>query len=51
METIDDKLRIKQIQINVEQDPQRKQDLQKQMRKLQLEKEIEQIRKKIEQLG
>ena len=51
METLEDKIRIKQIQINVEQDPQRKQELQKQLRKLQFEKEIDQIRKKIEQLG
>ena len=51
METLEDKIRIKQIQINVEQDPQRKQELQKQLRKLQFEKEIDQIKKKIEQLG
>ena len=51
MESIEDKIRVKQIQINVERDPNEKQELQKQMRKLQLEKEIEQIKKKIEQLG
>lgn len=51
METLENKIRIKQIQINVEQDPQRKQELRKQLRKLQFEKEIDQIKKKIEQLG
>lgn len=52
METsIADKIRVKQMQIQVEHDPMRKQELQKQLRKLQLQNEIEQIRKKIEQLG
>lgn len=51
METIDDKLKIKQTQVSVENDPVRKQELQKQLRKLQLQKEIERIRKTIEQLG
>ena len=39
------------MQIQVENEPQRKQELQKQLHKLQLEKEIEGIRKRIEQLG
>jgi hypothetical protein len=52
METnLGDKIRIKQTQVSVENDPVRKQELQKQLRKLQLQKEIEQIRKRIEQLG
>jgi hypothetical protein len=51
METIDDKIKIKQTQVSVENDPVRKQELQKQLRKLQLQKEIERIRKTIEQLG
>jgi hypothetical protein len=51
METINDKIRIKQLEITVEQDPQKKQELQKQLRKLQLTNEIDLIRKKIEQLG
>lgn len=51
METIEDKIRLKQIQINIENDPQQKQELQKQLQKLQFQKEIEKIRKKIEQLG
>jgi hypothetical protein len=50
MVTIDDKIRVKQLQINVEIDYDRKQELQKQLQKLQLQKEIEQIRKRIEQL-
>lgn len=51
METIDDKIKIKQTQVSVENDPVRKQEFQKQLRKLQLQKEIERIRKTIEQLG
>ncbi|MEY2702987.1 MAG: hypothetical protein RLY43_1625 [Bacteroidota bacterium] len=51
MEEIDDKIRVKQTQVSVENDPVRKQVLQKQLRKLQLQKEIEQIKKRIEQLG
>lgn len=52
METnLEDKIRVKQIQVSVENDPVRKQELQKQLRKLQFQKEIEQIKKRIEQLG
>ena len=39
------------MEVNLENDPARRQDLQKQLRKLQLRKEIEQIRARIEQLG
>lgn len=49
--TTEDKIKIKQTQISVEHDPIRKQEMQKQLRKLQLSLEIEQIRKRIEQLG
>lgn len=49
--SLDDKIMIKQTQVSVENDPVRKQVLQKQLRKLQLQKEIEQIKKRIEQLG
>lgn len=51
MDELADKIRVKQTQVSVENDPVRKQELQKQLRKLQLKKEIEQIRKRIEQLG
>lgn len=51
MEEIDNKIRVKQTQVSVEIDPVRKQELQKQLRKLQFKKEIEQIKKRIEQLG
>jgi hypothetical protein len=52
METnLEDKIRVKQTQVSVENDPVRKQELQKQLRKLQFQKEIEQIKKRIEQLG
>ena len=51
MKTTQDKIQLKQMELNVENDPLKKQNLQKQLRKLQLEKEIEEIRKRIEQLG
>jgi hypothetical protein len=50
MESIDDKIRVKHIQIQVENDPIKRNDLQKQLQKLQLNKEIEQIKIKIQQL-
>jgi hypothetical protein len=51
METTEDKIRVKQVQISVENDALKKQELQNQLRKLQLNLEIEQIRKRIEHLG
>lgn len=51
MNTIEDKIRIKQMEISVEENPERKAELHTQMTKLQFQKEIAIIRKKIEQLG
>ena len=51
MDNIDEKIRIKQMEISIEQNPERKAELQKQISKLQFQKEIAIIRKKIEQLG
>ena len=51
VQTIEDKIRVKQLQLSVEIAPEKKLELQKQLKKLQLQKEIELIRKKIEQLG
>lgn len=51
MNTLQDKIKIKQTQIALELDATRKQELQKQLHKLQLEKEIDDIRKRMEQLG
>lgn len=48
--SIKDKIRLKELQINLEDDPKKKQDLQIQLKKLQLKKEIETIRTKIEKL-
>ena len=52
METIttDDEIRLKKMQISIENEPQHKHELQKQLQKLQLEKEIDGIRKRIQQL-
>lgn len=50
MNTTEDKIRIKQMEISVEENPERKAELHTQMTKLQFEKEIAVIRKKIEQL-
>ncbi len=49
--TTADKIRVKQMQIQVEKDPIKKQDLQTQLRKLQLKKEIEDITGKMNQMG
>lgn len=51
MNSIQDKIVVTQTQVNVESDPLRKQELQNRLRKLQLQKEIEDIRKRIEQIG
>jgi hypothetical protein len=51
MNDTQDKITIAQTQVNVENDPIRKKELQKRLRKLQLQKEIEDIKKRIEQLG
>jgi 23S rRNA maturation-related 3'-5' exoribonuclease YhaM len=51
MNTIQDKIQIIQMEINVESNPERKKEMQKQLQKLLLKKEIETIRRKIEQLG
>jgi hypothetical protein len=49
--TIEDRIKVVQLQLNIESDdPERKKEMQKQLQKLQLRKEIEKIRKKIEQL-
>jgi len=50
-ETTDDKIKIMATRIQVEKDPTKKQELQKHLRVLQFQKEIETIRKRIEQLG
>ena len=49
--TTADKIRVKQMQIQVEKDPIKKQDLQTQLRKLQLKKEIEDITGRMNQMG
>lgn len=51
MNELDNKIRVKQLEIEVEQDPSHKQELNKQLRVLQLRKEIETIKIKINQLG
>lgn len=51
MNSTEDKIRIKQLEISVEDNPEHRQNLQKQLMKLQLRREIEIIRKKIEQLN
>jgi len=49
--TIEDRIKVVQLQLNVESNTERKKGMQKQLQKLQLQKEIETIRRKIEQLG
>ncbi len=50
-QTIDDKIKILQTRISVEHDPTQKQELNKQLQKLKLEKEIAFIRKRIDQIS
>ena len=49
--TIEDRIKVVRLQLSVETDPVQKEFLQKKLQKLQLQKEIEIIRRKIEQLG
>ena len=41
--SIADKIRVKQLQVSLEQDPQKKQELQKQLTKLRLRLELEKL--------
>ena len=50
-ETTEDKIKVMNTRIQVERNPNKKQELQKKLRVLQYNKEIEDIRKRIEQLG
>ncbi len=47
---IDNQILVKQIQLRGEHDPMRRENLNKQIQTLQLKREIENIRKRIEQL-
>lgn len=49
--TISDQIRLIQAEIGVEKDPERKADLQARLKKLQLKKEIEQIKNQMKQLS
>ena len=49
--TIDDRIKVVRLQLSVETDPERKKEMQKKLQKMLLQKEIETIRRKIEQLG
>jgi hypothetical protein len=49
--TIDDKIKILQTKISVENEPNRKAELNKQLLTLRLRKQIETIQKRIEQLN
>ena len=51
MDDIDAKIAVKQKQIQVEVLPEKKTEYQKQLRKLQLRKQIKVLLKRIEQLG
>jgi hypothetical protein len=48
---LDNEITVKQTQIRVELDPKKKAKLQKQLQKLQLKKEINDIKNKIKQLS
>lgn len=43
METLEDKIRVKTLEVSVERDPTRKAEKQKQLTKLRLQKELKQL--------
>ena len=49
--TIEDKIRLKQLQIQIEKDPTKKSELNKQLRKLQLRKQIDDLKIRTEHLS
>lgn len=51
MRTVQEKIRLKQMELSIEGDPLKKQKLQLQLQKLHLQNEIETILRKIERLG
>ena len=51
MQDITDTIRMKNLELQTEKDPQRKQELTKQLQVLNLKKEIQDIRKRIEQIS
>lgn len=51
MEDLNNQIILLRTQLNLEQDPQKKQDLNKRLNVLNLKKEIETIKKRIEQIG
>ena len=51
MEDLNNQITLIRTELNLEQDPQKKQDLNKRLNVLNLKKEIETIKKRIEQIG
>jgi hypothetical protein len=51
MDDLDDKIAVKRKQIEVENDPKKKAEFNKQLQKLLIKKEIKALQKRIEQLG
>ncbi len=51
MNELANKIRVKQLEIQIEQDPKRKGELNKQLRVLQLRQEIEKIKLQIAQIS
>lgn len=51
MEDLNNQITLIRTELNIEQDPQKKQDLNKRLNVLNLKKEIETIKKRIEQIG
>ncbi|WP_170061724.1 hypothetical protein [Nonlabens arenilitoris] len=48
---IDEKIQLKQKELSLSDSPEKKANIQNELKKLQLRKEIEAIRKRIEQIG
>lgn len=49
--TIDDKIRLKQLEIQIEQDPSKKAELNAQLQKLQLQRELDKIKQRMKNMS
>jgi hypothetical protein len=50
-QSIQDRIRLTQTKLQIERDPVKKAELQKEMQRLQIRQEIEKLRNRLEQIG
>lgn len=51
MQTISDKIRLKQMELNVEREPNKRAGLQRELQRLQIKQKIEALNKQLDNLG